>query len=270
MLLSAFAFFQLLSGSNVAAKSNQVLATVGKNEISLLQFNYLIKQIGLTHPNKQIKEEITDKLINREIAYQQALENKLEQSPDILLSIEEAKKDILARAYAEKIAAKISQPTENDIAHYFNTHPYLFSNRKIYHLNEISISADDKNFPAIKKYIHEKHNWDEFIAWSKATKTQFNLETAIRAAEQLPIETLPELDTASAGSIKFFESSRGLIIYQVLTSQTAPISFENSKNIIADYLVKQARKAAVDSDIAHLRRTRSVQIFPSVLFQKQE
>lgn len=250
--------------------SGQVLATVGESEISVLQFNHLMKKIGIQNPSEALKTEITDKLINRELAYQMALEQKLEQSPDVLLSIEEAKKDILAKAYAEQLAQKTALPSENDLARYYNDHPALFEKRKIYHLSEITISNAEKNYPAVKDYIGSKHTKDEFTQWLREQSISFNAQNVIRAAEQLPLEIVPVMMDAVPGQIQTFESPRGLMVYQVLSTQDASVPHEKAKQIIAGYLYKQSSKLTVDTEIAHLRRTRPVQIFAQILEQKAE
>lgn len=269
-VLAAIIALKLQSPTATPIHSGQVLATVGNHEISLLQLDYLLKRIGIQNPSEALKTEITDKLINRELAYQMALEQKLEQSPDVLLSIEEAKKDILAKAYADQLAQKSAFPAENDLARYYNEHPALFAQRKIYHLVEINISNTEKNYSAVKQYVGSKHTKDEFIQWLRNQNITFNAQNVIRAAEQLPIEVVPKIATSTEGQIQTFESPRGLMVYQMLSAQDASVSYEKAKPIIADYLHKQSSKLTVDTEIAHLRRTRTIQVFSQHSAQKAE
>lgn len=268
--LAAMIALQTTSSHTPMKHTGQVLATVGNSEVSVLQYNYLLKKIGIQNPSSALKSEITDKLINRELAYQMAVEQKLEQSPDVLLSIEEAKKDILAKAYAEQLSAKTVAPSENDLAHYYNEHPALFAQRKIYHLTEINISSSETNYSTVKTYIQSKRTKDEFTQWLRDQQIAFNAQNVIRAAEQLPIEVVPNLMNSNEGQIQSFESPRGLMIYQLLSAENASVSYEKAKPIIAQYLSKQSSKTTVDTEIAHLRRTRPVQIFSKAIEQKVE
>ncbi len=250
------------------AHTGQVLATVDQHEISMLQFNFLLKKIGIRNPSPALKTEITEKLIDRELAYQMALEHKLEQTPEVLLSIEEAKKDILARAYAERLTEKTALPSENDLARYYNDHPALFAQRKIYHLSEITISNTEKNYSFVKAFIGNKRTKEAFIQWLHNQNISFNAQNVIRAAEQLPLAIVPKLVETIPGQIQFFESPRGLMVYQILSTQDAYISFEKAKPIIAGYLQKQSSKTTVDTEIEHLRRTRPIQVYNHVIGEK--
>jgi hypothetical protein len=75
----------------------------------------------------------------------------------------------------------------------------------------------------------------------------------IRAAEQLPIEALPQLNKAIEGQTVIFESPRGVIAYKLLAVQPAAVNWETAKPIVRDYLARQGGKRAVESDMRHLR-----------------
>jgi peptidyl-prolyl cis-trans isomerase, EpsD family len=243
---------------NTTAPS-QVLAQVGNSEISLLQLQRVYDITQTTKPSDSIRKEMTDKLINRELAVQQALANKLDQHADVMLQLEEARRDVLALAYAKHIAATAAKPSDNDTAHYYNQHPELFSQRKIFQLNEITLSNNVPKFAEIKAILAKGTSLNQFKSWLQEQKIPFNSQNVIRAAEQLPIEALPKLNQAKLGDQQFFESPRGLIVYTISNTQTSPITWEQAKPIIFDYLTKQAGKLAVNNELDHLRRITKIQ-----------
>lgn len=258
LCLGYAAYSTTIIKKNTTAPS-QVLAQVGNSEISLLQLQRVYDITQTTKPSDSIRKEMTDKLINRELAVQQALANKLDQQADVMLQLEEARRDVLALAYAKHIAATAAKPSDNDTAHYYNQHPELFSQRKIFQLNEITLSNNVPKFAEIKAILAKGTSLNQFKSWLQEQKIPFNSQNVIRAAEQLPIEALPKLNQAKLGDQQFFESPRGLIVYTISNTQTSPITWEQAKPIIFDYLTKQAGKLAVNNELDHLRRITKIQ-----------
>jgi EpsD family peptidyl-prolyl cis-trans isomerase len=258
LCLGYVAYNNTVIKKNTTAPS-QVLAQVGNSEISLLQLQRVYDITQTTKPSDSIRKEMTDKLINRELAVQQALANKLDQQADVMLQLEEARRDVLALAYAKHIAATAAKPSDNDTAHYYNQHPELFSQRKIFQLNEITLSNNVPKFAEIKAILTKGTSLNQFKLWLQEQKIPFNSQNVIRAAEQLPIEALPKLNQAKLGDQQFFESPRGLIVYTISNTQTSPITWEQAKPIIFDYLTKQAGKLAVNNELDHLRRITKIQ-----------
>jgi EpsD family peptidyl-prolyl cis-trans isomerase len=233
--------------------ATQVFARVGGVEITALQFNHAIKMLGVARPNEAVRREVAEKLIDRELAVQQALSEKLDRQPEVLLQLEEARRDVLARAYAERIAASASKPSESEAARFYARHPELFASRKIFHLREAALPQSGAPLAEVKARFAQKQSFDQVGAWLRQQGVGFNEQVAIRAAEQLPLESLPTMNGAAQGQTVLFESPRGLIVYQIISARAAPVSWESAKPIIRDYLNKQAGKRAVDAQLKHLR-----------------
>lgn len=232
---------------------SQVVASVGDQEISLLQFNHALKLVGIPRPNDALRREITEKLIDRELAVRQALAEQLERTPEVLLQLEEVRRDVLARAYAERIGGSAPSPSDKDVADYYAQHPELFAQRRIFRVHEFVMPVDMPLLDDVKARFIQRQPLKEVIAWLREQKAGFNEQVVIRAAEQLPIEALPRLNAATESDTVFFETPRGIMAYTVLSTQESPISWENARPVIRDYLTKQAGKRAMDAQLKQLR-----------------
>jgi EpsD family peptidyl-prolyl cis-trans isomerase len=232
---------------------SQVIAQVNGSEISMLQFDSALRRVGVTAPNVALRKEISEKLVERELAMQEALANKFDRQPDVMLKLEEARRDVLAAAWAERIAADAARPTDTQIGRYYTDHPALFDQRKIYRLREAALPADLPVMEEVKRRFSQRQPMPEVIAWLRQNKQAFNEQVVIRAAEQLPIESLARLNAAAEGETVLFESARGVMAYQVISVQLAPVNFETAKPIISDYLRKQAGKKAVLAEMQRVR-----------------
>ena len=78
------------------SQPTQVMARVGNSEISVLQFNHALSRLGIAQPSSAVRLEVAQKLVDRELAVQQALAGKLDRQPEVMLQLEEARRDVLA------------------------------------------------------------------------------------------------------------------------------------------------------------------------------
>ena len=232
--------------------ATQVIARVDDAEISMWQYNHALQRAGVTLPSPAVKKELAAKLVDRELALQAALAAKIDRQPEVMLQLDEARRDVLA--WAEQTARDASRPDDNTAARYFKEHPELFSERRIYRLREAALPADLKQLDEVKSRLLAGMSMDQVTTWLRSQQVSFNEQRVIRAAEQLPIEALPRLQAASEGQAVFFETPRGVLLYQVLGVESAPVSWENARPIILDYLRRQAGKHVVQSESDRLRK----------------
>jgi hypothetical protein len=54
-----------------------------------------------------VRKNVLDNLVNQQLLAAKAVENKLDRTPETLMAIEAAKREILARAYMETIVAAV-------------------------------------------------------------------------------------------------------------------------------------------------------------------
>lgn len=244
--------------SSNATQPSQVIAQVNGEEISLLQYRRALGLVRVQNPSEAVRQEIVDKLVDRELAVGQALELRLDRQADVLVELEEARRDVLARAWAKRVAAEVRAPGDSAAARYYAKRPYLFSERRVFHLREAALSSDQVNYPEARERLTRGDSITETLAWLKAEGVALKDQVVIRTAEQLPIEALPRLATTGPGKPAYFETPRGLLIYEVLESQAAPLDWESARPVILAHLAKQAGKAAVVSEKQRLRRNAEI------------
>src|SRR5688500_14081810 len=133
--LAALALCVALAGcgkSDEKKVATQVAARVNSEEITVHQVNNVLARTPNLAPEAaaRAKRQVVDRLIDQELAVQQALEKKLDRSPEVLQAMEAAKAEILARAYLRHVAQAQAKPTPEEIKKYYAEHPHLFSQRR--------------------------------------------------------------------------------------------------------------------------------------------
>ena len=115
-LLAAALTMSLASCGNKDDKkvATQVAAKVGSEEISVHQINQILSRTNTAGSSPQaaqtMSRDVLEKLIDQQLAVEQAIENKLHRSPDVVSQIEAARRDILARAYLQQFAGALPKP----------------------------------------------------------------------------------------------------------------------------------------------------------------
>jgi EpsD family peptidyl-prolyl cis-trans isomerase len=97
--------------------------------------------------------QILERLIDQQLAVQQADALKLDRDPRVVQQLEAAKREVLARAYADKVGESAAKPTPEEIKTYYDANPALFKERRIYSLQEIKIEAPAEQVPALRQQL---------------------------------------------------------------------------------------------------------------------
>ncbi len=247
-----------LSGCNKnedQTATTQIAAKVNGSEISVHQIdNILAKANGVTAENApQAKLEILDKLIDQQLAIEQATEKKLDRTPNVMQAIEAAKRDILSRAYTEQIAAAQPKPAADEVKKFYADHPELFSQRRLYNLQELAIAARGSIADEIKQWVTAGKSMQDIAVALKARNIQFRANAGSSAAEQLPIEILPRFQALKNGETAVIQGSQALLVVHLVASQAQPIDEAAALPRIEQFIANKRNAEAIAKEIKALR-----------------
>lgn len=243
----------LAACSKPGMEDGQVLARVNGDEISVHQLNFALTQ-GPARPQSEAdKAALVDKLIDRQLVIQQAMEKKLDRRPEVMMRLEEARRDILAAAYATELSAAVPGPTDAEVANYYRDHPGLFSERKLFRLREISLTGDASALPELQQRLEQKQDLPLVLAWLRQQPGSFTDQMVIRPAEQLPIEVADRLHKVGPGQVISFKLPRALVVYQMQSAEVAPLAWAVAGPMIRDYLKRQQDSERMNKALTQLR-----------------
>lgn len=258
LLLSALAIALPLAacGDKSDAKAaTQVAAKVNGAEISVHQINALLaKANGVTSENApRARKEVLDRLIEQQIAVEQAVARKLDRNPDVLLSIEAARRDILARSYLEQVAAAQPKTSDEEIKRYYDEHPDLFAKRRIYSLQELAIQKNGASLEELKGLVSSGKSLEEIAGWLKNKGIPARGNSGIRPAEQLALEVLPKVAQIKDGQTVLIDGPQQAYVMHVAASQAAPVDAAAAKPLIQQFLQNQRNAKAVAEEMKKLK-----------------
>ena len=235
--------------------STQVAAKVNKEEISVHQVNGALARVG-NLPAEQAKlagREVLERLIDQELLVDKAVGKKLDREPRIMQAQEASRRQILAQAYMDQLVASVSKPTPEEVKTYYGEHPELFSARRVYRFQEISVAAGRDQLLPLQKRMNSAKSLNDVLAVLKENKIQFVSNLSTKAAEQLPMELLPRLNQMKDGQIAVIPGDSNLLLIQLVESRTVPIDLAAAAPVIERYLINRRRGEVAAREMKQLR-----------------
>lgn len=166
---------------------------------------------------------------------------------------EAARREILARAYYEKVASGVASSSAIDAQKYYDEHPDLFANRRIYSLVDIAFKADDKALVLIKNMIASNKSMQDIAQTLKANGILFEAHNYTNAAEQLSLELLPAIAKLHDGQTGVMVTGSVVHVINVIKSQQSSVTFKTAAPQIQKYLDSSAKQKLVVAEIKRLK-----------------
>ncbi|RTL52744.1 MAG: peptidyl-prolyl cis-trans isomerase, EpsD family [Rhodocyclaceae bacterium] len=241
--------------------ATQVAAKVNKNEISVHQINNALSRTPNLTPEqaKVASKQVLEKLVEQELMVEQAVEKKIDRDPKVMMAIESAKREILSRAYLEQLTSGLTKPTASEVADFYGKHPELFSDRRVFNINELSAKGGADLLPKLKERMAKAKSLAEVADWLKEQKIPVAVNNTTKAAEQLPMELLPRFQQMKDGEIGVIPTPEGVLVVQLAASKAAPIDERSAIPMVEQYLTNQRRMEMVTKEMKQLREKATVE-----------
>ncbi|MFP5397308.1 MAG: EpsD family peptidyl-prolyl cis-trans isomerase [Gammaproteobacteria bacterium] len=241
-------------------RAMQAAARVNGETITLPQIQQVLQQRAV--PGEQADaaaKVVLERLIHQSLAVQRAQQLDLDRDPKVQLQLDLARREVLARAYLERVGAAAAAPDADAVRRYYDEHPALFAKRRIFQLQEIAIEARPEQVDALRARLGEGGDVDAFADWLRANGYRFAAVQAVRAAEQLPPARLAALAALRDGQALFTAAPNGVLVAIVAGSREQPVTLEQARAAIEQRLLAERRRALVRDDLGALRREARVE-----------
>ncbi len=210
-------------GANRDQAATQTAAKVEKREITVHQINFVLQQQRNLRPEQAdaAGRQILERLIDQELLFQKAQDLKIDRDPRVVQQLEAGKREIIARAYVERVGESAPKPTPEEIRKYYQDKPALFAERRIFNLQEIAIDAKPEQGALLREKLSAGKNMQEFIDFLRANDFRFTGNQAVRAAEQLPLASLDTFARLQDGQALINATPSGFQVIVLLTTTSS-------------------------------------------------
>lgn len=229
-------------------------ARVDGAEISVRQLNAVASRMqDAPGSAEQQRREVLDRLIDQQVLYAQAVDQRLDRDPKVQALLETAKREVLARAYMDALLARQSDISTADAHQYYVENPHLFAQRRIYNLQDFSLAARSRLLEPLARMVREDRSMEEIGKFLANRGVEFSSASGVRTAEQIPLDVLPRLAGVADGKTALIESGRRYYVFHVVSSQPVPLSEKEALPRIEVFLKNQQAQRAVAQEVQRLK-----------------
>lgn len=248
--------------SKSEGKASQAAARVNGDEITVHQINQMLeRQQGLKPEQAEAaSRQALEGLIDQQLAVAKAEEQKLDRDPQIVQLLDATRRNILARAYLERAStAGAGTPSADEVRKYFDAKPQLFSQRKVYALQEFTVPATPEQSKETIEKLKAAKTPTEFVEALKASGLKFSANQTTQAAEGLPMALLEPLSKVGDGEALYVQAKDGFKAVLVVASKSQPVTFEQAKPAIEQYLTVERRREFAQKELKNLRASAKIE-----------
>jgi EpsD family peptidyl-prolyl cis-trans isomerase len=261
LALSAAAVLLVGCGEKKEKAASQTAVKVNKDEITVHQINFVLQQQRGLRPEQTdaASKQILERLIDQQLALGKAEELKVDRDPRVVQALEAARREIVSRAYLEKVGEAAAKPTAEEIKKYYDEKPALFSERRVYSIQEIAIEAKPEQVAVLRDKLGAAKNIAEFVDWLKASGYRFSGNQAVRAAEQLPLNSLESFARMKDGQAAIVPAANGVQVIVLAGSRSEPVTEEQSRPAIEQFILNERKRKLIEDDVKAMRSTAKIE-----------
>jgi len=245
-------------------ETTQAAARVDGAEITVHQINYRLQRERGLKPEQmdEAGRKVLEQLIDEQLVVEKAEKEKVDKDPLAEQAMGAARREILARAYVEQAAQGVPAPADDALHRYFDDNEALFAKRRIYTLQEFLAQVPLAKLPALQALVDAGKPVAEVESWLKQQGVPFRGQQGVHPAEQIPLGSLKQLAAQPDGRGILVSNGSQVHVTYIVSSTTQPVSFDQAKPAIAQFLLTDARRKATEGNLAALRSAAKIQYMP--------
>lgn len=252
-------------GGGKSAQTSQVVAKVDESEITVSQLSEALAARGAEGATADATRKAVDSLINEQLLVKSAIDNKLDRDPAVVQMLEHTRRQVLARAYVERLVFPRDAISAAEQIEYYKAHPALFEKRKVFQMMVYTVKTATELPPAVRGELAVPHSVDEVGRIFTAHNLTFDMQSVNRGAEQLPLNDLAKFEQARIGDVVITPPAEGRVtVLQIQGIQDSPISVDRAQPIIQQYLVNSRNAKALEEHLKQARTTARISYFDNV------
>ena len=256
VLIASSVLFVAGCGESKDKPASQSAARVNGDEVTVHQINTeLQRAAGGNIPQgantESASKRILEGLIDQTLLVQQAKEAKLDRDPHVLQLLESSRRQILAQAYIDRLAAA-SPPTQDEIKEFYGKNPDLFEKRRVYAFREFLFERN-RLTDDVRNQLNGARSPADIAKVLNAAGIRYRETNSTRPAEALPIEALPRIAQLAKGDSVAFTDQNLANVLMLIDYAVQPVAFERATPMIQQYLVNNKKREIAQAKSKELR-----------------
>jgi len=239
-----------------------IAATVGGDAISEVELGRAVARLGKLDATEsaQARGRVLEALIDQHLVSHAAKEARLDQAPEVVLAKQQAQRQVLVEAYMERLFKDMAQPADTEIQDYYDRHPELFAQRKIYRVQELELQLAPARVAEVEAQLKQSRTLAEFADWLRAQGIDGKTGMAVKPAEQISAPMLAQLINMKDGQVVVVPMGENRVsVLQLQGSQAQPVTLEQARAAIGRVVLGEKRKTLLEAEIRKLRASGKIE-----------
>jgi EpsD family peptidyl-prolyl cis-trans isomerase len=230
------------SSHNVDKGKTQVVAKVNGEEVTVHEVNqYMSHLTQLDGTPEQMRKQAVDAVINQHLLQTAAKQAKLDRDVNVVQAELDSNKNILIDAYKTRQFHSGTAPTDQQIAAYYQSHPLLFSDRKLYQLQQLRVQSSAENQTLLLAQLKQSDNINAFVHWLDVQHIPYDISNTTKSPEDMsPLERSLLLQIKAGEAAILNQDQDSISIDLLVATQPQPISLAHAQLQIRDLLVAES------------------------------
>lgn len=208
---------------------------------------------------RQASRTAIEHLIDEELLVQGALTSRLNSEPTVQRLIEDQRRRILALSYLDKTAPEAPKYSNEEIHHFYNEHPALFKQRRIYLIHGLYASIPAEKTEQLKTAVANATRMSEVARWLTIQKATYRETVSTWSGEDIPGEILPMVEQMRESEMSIVTSPDLVLVLQLIHAKDAAMSEAQASPLIEEILSKRWRTNYSAAEIRRLRGTATIE-----------
>lgn len=242
-------------GGNKVDGATQIAAKVNREEISVHQVNYFLqRQSGLAPSQVDTASRQTlEALVDQELVLQAAAEQHIDRDPAVVQALEAARRELIARAYAERLAQGVQAASADEVKQYYDSHPTLFAKRRLYTLVDTAVVATPEQQKVLQQQLATTRNAADVAAALRHASLRFGTRHSTVGAEALPLQAVEAMALLREGQSHLVGGLHDAHILTIVATEPASLNEAEARASIESFLAGERKRLLVEQQIKALR-----------------
>lgn len=240
---------------------SQVAVRVNDREISVPQMQHVMQQRGLSSAPGGA-QRVAQSVVDQELAAQAAVKQGLDRDPRVLQAMEAARREVLAKAYADVLAEQAALASSDEVDQFYEKHPALFQERRLYVLREMSVAAEADVLQSLQARVDAAPDGAAVLDAVRAAGLRPTVRELTVSPEDIPLPLLDRLGAMRDGQSLLVPQPGGARILTVLNSRPSPVSRDAARQSIHAFLANERKGKAVSGGLKALRDAAKIEYSP--------
>lgn len=257
------------TGSSTPASGGKVVAEIGKEKITLDEINEMMKTIPEQYQAmaQSHKEMFLESIINQKLLYAEASKLSLDKDPDVQKQLDEARKEILIRAYLKEEIENTVKVTDEEAKKYYDANKDKLKEPEKINVSHILVDSEAE----AKDILAKLKGGADFAALAKEKSKDASKEKGGEVGFIAKGQTAPEFEQAAfalqPGQISgVVKTQFGYHIIKVTEKQPEKLmAYDDIKDQLKQMMLSGKQKESFDALLKDLREKNKVVVYKDVL-----